>query len=95
MFLQAMELHKEKEWLAIKELKPLKYMGYVAKVFQQITGHHLDHLSNYTGWIRAGGYYHWRVAKLNQLSHCPHLEGIPVPKGTLARPSTRQQPQQP
>ena len=83
-FLQAMKLHKEKEWLAIKELEPLNYMGYVAAMFKQVTGHYLKGLSGYTGWMRAGGYYHWKVAELNQLDRCPHLRGIPVPKGPMA-----------
>ena len=94
-FLQAMKLREEKEWLAIKELEPLNYMGYVAAVFKQVMGHYLKGLSGYTGWMRAGGYYHWKVAELNQLDRCPNLRGIPVPKGTIARPSTRQQPPKP
>ena len=88
-----MELCKDKEWLAIKELEPLQFMGYVAEVSEQVTGHHLEDLSSYTGWIRAGGYYHWKVARMNQLKHCPHFKGIPVPKGPMAQPSSRQQPQ--
>ena len=91
-FLQAMKLCKEKEWLAIKELEPLDYMGYVAALCKQVTGHYLEGLSSYTGWMRAGGYFHWKVAELNQLDRCPHLGGIPVPKGPIARPSTGQLP---
>ena len=83
-FLQAMKLHKEKEWLAIKELEPLDYMCYVAAVFKQVMGHYLKGLSRYTGWMRASGYYHWKVAEINQLDHCPNLRGIPVPKGPIA-----------
>ena len=82
-FLQAMKLHREKEWLAIKELEPLDYMSYVAAVFKQVTGHYLKGLSGYTGWMRASGYYHWKAAELNQLDRCPHLRGIPVPKGPI------------
>ena len=84
VFLQAMKLHKEKEWLAIKELEPLNYMTYMAAVFKQVMGHYLKGLSGYTGWMRAGGYYHWKVAELNQLDSCPNLRGIPVPKGPIA-----------
>ena len=94
-FLQAMELCKDKEWLAIKELEPLNFMGYMAEAFQQITSHYLDGLRDYTGWIRAGGYYHWRVARLKQLKNCPHLKGTPVPKGPMAWSSSKQQPRQP
>ena len=90
-----MKLRREKEWLAIKELEPLDYMTYMAAVFKQVTGHYLKGLSGYTGWIRAGGYYHWKAAELNQLDHCPHLKGIPVPKGPIPQPSTGQQPPKP
>ena len=94
-FLQAMKLRKEKEWLAIKELEPLEYMGYVAAIFNQVMGHYLKGLSGYTSWMRASGYYHWKVAELNQLDRCPNLRGTPVPKGPIARPSTRQQSSRP
>ena len=94
-FLQAMKLCREKEWLAIKELEPLDYMSYVAAVFKQVTGHYLRGLSGYTGWMRASGYYHWKVAELNQVDRCPHLRGIPVPKGPIPQPSTGQQPPKP
>ena len=49
--MQAMEACKDKEWLAIKELQPLKFMGYVSEVFREVTGHHLKKLIDYTGWI--------------------------------------------
>ena len=83
-----MKLHREKEWLTIKELEPLDYMGYVAAMSKQVTGHYLRGLSGYTGWMRASGYYLWKVAELNQLDRCPHLRGIPVPEGPMAQPST-------
>ena len=70
-------------------------MSYVAAVFKQVMGHYLKGLSGYTGWMRAGGYYHWKAAELNQLDRCPHLRGIPVPKGPIPQPSTRQQPPKP
>ena len=70
-------------------------MPYVARCFQETTGHYLKGLSKHTGWIRAKGYYHWKVADLNQLEHCPHLRGLPVPPGPMARPSEFQQSQKP
>ena len=94
-FLQAMKLRREREWLAIKELEPLSYMGYVATMFQKVTGHYLKGLSGYTGWMRASGYYHWKAAELNQFNRCPHLRGIPVPKGPIPQPSTGWQPPKP
>ena len=79
-----MKLCKDKEWLAIKELEYLGFMGYVADVFEQITSHHLRELSSYIGWIREGSYYHWKVANQKQLNCCPHLKGKPVPRGPMA-----------
>ena len=50
-FLRVMEDHKNSEWLDIKELDPLQFMHYVAKTFNQATGHHLKCLSEHIGWI--------------------------------------------
>ena len=86
---------KDSEWLDIKELTPLQYTPYVARCFQEITGHHLKGLGKHTGWIRARGYYHWKIAKLNQLEHCPHLRGLPVPPGPMAHPSELLESQKP
>ena len=86
---------KNSKWLDIKELAPLWYMPYVAKCFQETTGHQLQGLGLHTRWIRARSYYHWKVAELNQLQHCPHLRGLPVPLGPMEYPSELQQPQRP
>ena len=94
-FIQAMEERKDCEWLDIKELAPLCYMHYVAKCFLDTTGHNLKGLGLHTKWIRARSYYHWKVAELHQLQHCPHLQGLPVPPGPMEHPSTFQQPQRP
>ena len=94
-FIQAMEECKDCEWLDIKELAPLCYMHYVAKCFLNTTGHNLKGLGLHTKWIRAQSYYHWKVAELHQLQHCPHLRGLPVPPGPMEHPSALQQPQRP
>ena len=93
-FIQAMEECKG-EWLDIKELVPLRYMRYVAKCFLDTTGHDLKGLDLHTKWIRPRSYYHWKVAKLHQLQHCPHLQGLPVPPGPMEHPSALQQQQRP
>ena len=90
-----MEKHKDHEWLDIKELAPLRYMRYVAKCFLDTTGHDLKGLGLHTKWIRTRSYYHWKVAKLHQLQHCPHLLGLLVPPGPMECPSVLQQPQRP
>ena len=94
-FIWVMDEHKDSEWLDIKELASLQYMPYVARCFQETTGHHLQGLGQHTRWIRARSYYHWKVAELDQLKHCPHLQGLPVPLGPMECPSELQQPQRP
>ena len=94
-FIQAMDECKDSQWLDIKELAPLRYMPYVARCFQETTGHQLQGLGLHTRWIRAQSYYHWKVAELNQLQHCPHLRGLPVPPGPMKCPSKLRQPQRP
>ena len=93
-FIQAMEECKS-EWLDIKELAPLGYMCYVAKCFLDTTGHDLKGLGLHMKWIRPRSYYHWKVAKLHQLQHCPHLQGLLVPPGPMEHPSALQQQQRP
>ena len=93
--MHVMDDHKDREWLDIKELTPLQYMPYVARIFQETTGHHLKGLNQHTRWIRAQSYYHWRVAELNQLRHCPHLRGLPIPLGSMEHPSALPQPPKP
>ena len=77
----------------IKELSPLEFMPYVAELFKNIMGKDLKGLSEFTGWIGLGGYYHWKLAQLGQFQACPHLQGHPVPKGPMAQPSRRPHPQ--
>ena len=77
------------EWVDIKELTPLQFMPYVQRWFQTTTGIHLRDLDQLVEWIRASGYYHWKVADLGQLHLCPHLSGKKVPKGPIVRPSIR------
>ena len=57
------------------------------------TGHSLKGLSLLMRWIRPWSYYHWKVAELQQLHLCPHLQGVPVPPGPMEHPSTLQQQQ--
>ena len=92
-FLAAMRNRRAIEWTDIKELSPLQFMPYVAELFKNIMGKDLKGLSEFTGWIGLGGYYHWKLAQLGQLQACPHLQGHPVPKGPVAQPSGRPHPQ--
>ena len=94
-FIWVMDECKDSEWLDIKELTPLRYMPYVTRCFQRTTGHHLQGLGQHTRWITARSYYHWKVAELGQLQHCPHLLGLPVSLGPMECPSKLQQPQRP
>ena len=75
------------EWRAIKEEKPLQYMPYMEHHFQALTGVRLKGLSQFTGWIKPGSYYHGVVARKGQLHMCLHLAGIEPPKGLQIHPS--------
>ena len=92
-FLVVMRNKRAIEWMDIKELSPLQFMPYVAELFKNITGKDLKGLSEFTGWIGLGGYYHWKLAQLGQLQACPRLQGHPVPKGPMAQPSGQPHPQ--
>ena len=86
-FVRAMKEWKNCEWMDIKELTPLKFMPYIAKLFWDITDRDLKGISDYMGWVGLGGYYHWKLSELGQLSACPCLQGKPVPDGPIGRPS--------
>ena len=57
-FLKFMKNQKASDWVNIKELSQLKFMPYVAALFQNITGRDLKGLSDFMGWVGLGGYYH-------------------------------------
>ena len=59
-FLGVMAKRKASEWTDIKELMPLQFMPYMARLFKEVTGQDLQGLSDFTGWIGQGGYYHRR-----------------------------------
>ena len=86
-FVKAMKDWKDHEWVDIKELTPLKFMPYIAKLFRDITVRDLKGLGDYMGWVGLGGYYHWKLSELGQLSACPCLQGQPVPDRPIGRPS--------
>ena len=72
-FLGVMAKQKASEWTDIKELTPLQFMPYMAKLFKKVTGQDLQGLSQFTGWIGQGGYYHWRVVQQGLIHLIPHL----------------------
>ena len=86
-FLGVMARKKNREWLEIKEVTPLKFMPYVAKLFREVTGQNLAGLGQFTGWIGQGGYYHWRVVQQGLIHLIPHLAGEPAPREPDAHPS--------
>ena len=72
---------KDSEWTDIKELTPLQFMPYVAKLFREVTGKDLQCLGQFTG------YYHWRVVQQGLIHLVPCLQGQPTPRMPNARPS--------
>ena len=83
----AVMARKKSEWSEIKELTPLRFMPYVAKLFREVTGKGLWGLDQFTGWVGRGGYYHWRLVQLGQVHLVPHLQGEPMPRTPGVRPS--------
>ena len=55
--------------------------------FQALTGVRLKGLSQFTGWIKPGSYYHGVVARKGQLHMCLHLAGTEPPEGPQIHPS--------
>ena len=62
-------------------------MPYMESCFQTLTGIRLKGLSQFTGWIKPGSYYHGVVARKGQLHMCLHLAGTEPPKGPQICPS--------
>ena len=77
----------QEEWKTIKEEEPLQYMPYMERQFQALTGIGLKGLSQFTGWIKQGSYYHGVVAKKGQLHLCLHLARTALPRGPQIHPS--------
>ena len=94
-FLTVMAKRKAREWTDIKELMPLQFMPYMAKLFQEVTGQDLQGLSHFTGWIGQGGYYHWRVVQQGLIHLVPHLARQPMPSTPDARPCGKPLPPKP
>ena len=66
-------------------------MHYMESHFQTLTGIRLQGLSQFTGWIKPGSYYHGVVARKGQLHRCLHLVGTKPPKGLQVHPSQSHQ----
>ena len=81
--------HQE-EWKIIKEEEPLQYMPYMEHQFQALTSIRLKGLSQFTGWIKPGSYYHGVVARKGQLHLCLHPAGTTPPRGPQICPSQTQ-----
>ena len=94
-FLAVMVKKKNHEWTDVKELTPLQFMPYVAKLFREVTGRNLSDLSHFTGWIGIGDYYHWRVVQQGLAHQVPHLAGQPAPRTPDAHPSGKPLPSNP
>ena len=62
-------------------------MPYMQSHFHTLTGVRLEGLSQFTGWIKPGSYYHGVVARKGQLHRCLHLTGTEPPKGLQVCPS--------
>ena len=91
-FLGVMAKKKNHEWMDIKELTPLQFMPYMAKLFREATGQDLTGLCHFTRWIGLGGYYHWRIVQQGLIHLVPHLAWQPMPREPDAHPSGKPLP---
>ena len=80
----------QEEWKTIKEEEPLRYMPYMERQFLALTSVKLKGLSQFTGWIKPGSYYHGVVARKGRLHLCLHLAGTVPPRGPQICPSETQ-----
>ena len=94
-FLGVMAKRKASEWTDIKELTPLQFMPYMARLFKEVTSQDLQGLSHFTGWIGQGGYCHWRVVQQGLIHLVPHLTRQPMPRTPDARPCGKPLPPKP
>ena len=85
-FLNHLGQHQD-EWKTIKEETPLEYMPHMKHQFLVLTGVRLKGLSQFTGWIKLGSYYHGVVARKGQLNMCLHLAGVLPPMRPQICPS--------
>ena len=83
----SMMIQRKKEWMDVKELTPLNFMLYVAKLFKEVTGKDLQSLGQFTGSIGWGGYYHWRAAQQGLIHLVPCLQDEPMPRTPKSHPS--------
>ena len=65
-------------------------MPYMERQFLALTGVKLKGLSQFTGWIKPGSYYHAVVARKGQLNMYLHLAGTVPPRGPQIHPSETQ-----
>ena len=65
-------------------------MPYMECQFLVLTGVKLKGLSQFTGWIKPGSYYHGVVATKDQLHLCLHLVDTALPRGPQICPSETQ-----
>ena len=91
----AVMAQKKKEWVDLKELTPLWYMPYMARLFHKVTGKDLRGLDRFTGWIGRSGYYHWRLVQQGLIHHVPRLQDEPIPKAPKSHPSGQSLPARP
>ena len=79
---------RQDKWRTIKEEAPLEYMPYMEHQFLSLTGIRLQGLSQFTGWIKPGSYYHGEFMSRDYISL--HLAGIPPPMRPQIHPSETQ-----
>ena len=55
--------------------------------YEEVHGYRLNHLDQYTEWIKPHRWCHKVILEREQLNYCKHLTGVELPPEDVERPS--------
>ena len=76
-----------RRWHFVKEDDPLQYSVLLNDFYEEVYGYRLNHLDQYTEWIKPRGWCHKVILEREQLNYCKHLTGVEPPLEDVERPS--------
>ena len=69
----------------MKEDDPLQYSVLLNDFYEEVHGYCLEHLDQYTEWIKPHGWCHKVILEREQLNYCKHLTGVEPPPDDVER----------
>ena len=76
-----------RRWHFVKEDNPLQYLVLLNDFYEEVHGYLLNHLDQYTEWIKPHRWCHKVILEREQLNYCKHLTGVEPPPEDMERPS--------